>query len=200
MKRFLSSSAATTHDSSSTRLLRAVRVRLGLGTLAMSLIVGGVGAGATVTAQSDERSATAPALFVAIKGYRAFDSRVDYPQTKISDGPVAVSVFVDDDYRIAIPAEAVAVAYTLTATATEGSGYAYVDAYDEDAYSGRADPSKDISTVAWTEAGQRVANSGIVSTFEGDTDGAHFVLVGVDGTDAATHLIIDITGYLIPAT
>ena len=164
--------------------------RLGAGGIAvLTLLGGGVAVGAAVAAQSQEApTTTAPSRFVAIKGYRAFDSRVDYTTDKIDDG-LAVGVG-EGSSGVSIPREAVAVAYTVTVTATEGSGFAYVDSFD---FGGESD----ISTVAWTGPGQRVVNSGIVPTFEGDTS-AHMIQVGVGGTDAAAHIIIDITGYLIP--
>lgn len=162
--------------------------RLGAVVLAVSLLFGsGVAFSAQVAAQSEDSPQTAPSLFVAIKGYRALDTRIDGPG-KIDDGPITVGVFTGRG-KIMIPPEAVAVAYTITVTATDGSGFAYVDTYGD---------QSEISTVAWTGPGQRVVNSGIVQTFEGDTDGAHLVQVGVGGTDAAAHVIIDITGYLVP--
>lgn len=179
---------------SMSRSLKSVGV---VSVVAVLLLGSGIAVGAHAVAQSEASpTMTAPSLFVAIKGQRAFDSRVDFPARKLDDPDRPFVIPVNGNETI-VPPEAVAVAYTVTVAATEGTGFVWVDPYDGN------DGSK-ISTVAWTEPGQRVVNSGIVKTYDGIIDGgtreAPLIQVGIGGTEAAAHVIIDITGYLIPNT
>lgn len=172
------------------RRMRGLVRRASVALLAVML----VGAGMTVAqvaAQTDDDGATEPSSYVAIKGVRAFDSRVDFPVGKVDS---LVQLPVNGGGETIVPAEATAVAFTITATATEGSGFAFVDTYD-------GTDNYEISTVAWTGPGQREVNSGVVKTFDGSIDGgtagAQMIVIGVGGTNAAAHIIIDITGYLV---
>lgn len=168
--------------------------RIGAAGLALGLVLGaGVAVGTHVRAQTEQSDTmTPPSLYVAIKGERAFDSRVDFPNQKIDD---VFTVAVNRN-KLIVPNNAVAIAYTVTVTATEGSGYAFIDPYD-------GTDGSEISNVAWTEPGQRVVNSGVTKTFDGSIDGGtmdvQLIQIGVGGTDAAAHVIIDVTGYLLPA-
>lgn len=156
---------------------------------ATSLAVGGGFVGARVAAQADPVAPTTPSNYVSIDGYRAYDSRLDDGQ-KPTDGRRIVTL--QRGVEGSIPSGAVAVAYSITVTATEGAGWAAIDGF------GGVDGSA-ISTVAWTGPGQREVNSGIVPTFRGDVEGAHYVWLTIGGTDAAAHVIIDVVGYLLPA-
>jgi hypothetical protein len=58
----------------------------------------------------------------------------------------------------------------------------------------------DTSTIVWNESGERIANSGVAQlTSAFDEQGALGVYVN-GSTDAASHVIIDITGYFVPVT
>ena len=166
--------------------------RLRMAGFAMALLVGsGVAVGAHVAAQPDDsRTMTPPSLYVAIKGIRAFDSRVDFPKKKLDEAQGGFVVPVDR-YESIVPSDAVGVAYNVTVTQTEGSGFIWIDPYD-------GTDGSQISTVAWTGPGQRVVNSGVTKTYIAEVRGAPLMQVGIGGTDAAAHVIIDITGYLIP--
>ncbi len=178
--------------------------RFGLVGVVVAFVLGGtVAVGANVIAQADESDIrTPPSVIVAMKGQRAFDSRTRFPdrppeEHKLSNRDISTRTFTVPVGGF-VPPEAVGVVYSVTVTATEGSGYVSVDTYDE--FAEVPEDVAEISTAAWTESGQRVVNSGIVKTYETATRGAPLIRVGLGGApDAAAHVIIDITGYLLPA-
>ncbi|WP_420451621.1 hypothetical protein [Ilumatobacter sp.] len=165
--------------------------RVGLAALAsVTMAVAGGFVGARVAAQSAP-SASAPSHYVAIDGFRAYDSRTIDDRERI-DSQRIIGLQRYDGVEPRIPTEAVAVAYTVTATATEGSGYAALQGLEDER-------TEIISNLAWTGSGQREVNSGIVPTFRGDNPNDQLARLTVGGTGAAAHVVIDVVGYLLPA-
>ena len=181
--------------------------KLRLVTLAAAMAAG-VATTSTVTAQAQPKLAQAIVIstgpeshFVPVSSYRAYDSRTDTIQGKIfasqagdvgrNQRPVYAPYFEQDGAPL-IPLDAVAVTYNVQAIQTEGSGYMHVDGF------GSADGS--ASTLVWDRTGERVANSGVaLLTSAFDDPGALGVYVN-GSADAASHVIIDITGYYVTAT
>lgn len=129
--------------------------------------------------------------FTPIEPTRVYDSRVPNPlpgavgagdrrRLSVRAGRNLTNGAVID--RNLVPAEATAVAYNVTITGTTGSGFLTVA--PGDAAAAKA------SSINWTDAGQTIANAGIVKV---DGDGAVTVFVG--GPGGATEFIIDVTGY-----
>lgn len=131
-----------------------------------------------------------PSVFVPIAQYRAFDTRLEadgarkiYLQEQYNIDPTE-----DVDGNVRLPDDAIAVSYNVTVAATEKSGYVQI--------LGPITTVGATSTINWSEDGQRLANSGNV---ELDGAGQGFYLY-LDGAPfAAAHVIIDITGYYVPA-
>lgn len=198
---YLTVAETTSPDQSGSPKSRSFK-RIGAAGLAFGLVLGaGVAVGTHVAAQTEQSDTmTPPSLIVAMKGQRAFDSRTDLQgrdpgaeKFRNQEGPARSFDVPVGEF---IPPEAVGVVYSVTVTATEGSGYVSVDTY----VPSPDEAGSEISTAAWTEPGQRVVNSGIVKTFETNTRGVPLIRVSIGGApDAAAHVIIDITGYLIPA-
>jgi hypothetical protein len=139
-------------------------------------------------------------VFVPVESYRAYDSRSD------TEGKIRASQagdigrnqrpvwapYENQEAPALIPADAIAVTYNATAVQTEGSGFMQIDGFF------LADG--DTSTIVWNTAGQRIANSGVAQlTSAFDEQGALGVYVN-GSSDAASHVIIDITGYFVPVT
>lgn len=189
---------------------RSVRASLA----ALGLVAGGVGVGAAVAASSSSPTvvpaaveAGAESVFVPIEPYRALDTRQDGDPVDPDDDdpdkirvgdpsgenplPVPVHIAIDAD-GAQIPEEATAVAYNVTVAQTEGVGYLQIDTWP-------GDPGA-TSTVNWTSDGEIVANSGIVLLGVAfDDHGFVSAYVG-DEQGAAAHVIIDVTGYFVPAS
>lgn len=166
-----------------------------------------VGVGSYGYAQFDNPTASEPAEFVAIDTYRAIDTRLGQDVDDITKRPGKLSgedegtgffylldVGSDLDGNQMIPEKAVAVSYNVSAAGTENSGFASIG--------GIGTISETSSVLSWTGDGQRVVNSGNTATFDRFemTTGDELVVaeVGGDGVVAAD-LIIDVTGYYVPA-
>jgi len=138
------------------------------------------------------------AYFVPIPSYRALDTRVDGAPplgrtiTSTSHEPRAVFVqFEDDgDPDPKFPDEAVAVTYNVTVTETVGGGFLQVDGFEF--------ATGVTSTVNWTGDGVTIANSGVAQLTEADGDPAALGIQIGGGPTAATHVVLDITGYYMP--
>jgi hypothetical protein len=99
-----------------------------------------------------------------------------------------VSVDFNTQERV-LPDQAVAVSFNVTVTNTEGAGFLTI--YD----TGPPVVPPKTSTVNWWQAGQTIANSGIVAVGRKPEPGLYVgVLVGGNQW-AKTNYIIDITGY-----
>lgn len=128
--------------------------------------------------------------FTAITPYRAYDSRLDRKWSARE----AFSVNMLTDYQLnpRIPSNATAVAFNITLTET-ASGFGFVTVFNGDA---TAVP--ETSTINWVLPDFSIANGGIVALgapgpYLGD------IGVAVDGAPgAATHILVDITGYYTP--
>ncbi len=135
-----------------------------------------------------------PSLFVPIDAFRTMDTRYEPPVSKIpitSIGPVPRNPSYDHAGPISpVPDNATAITYNITVTETEGAGFVQVDRYST------ADGS--TSTINWTGDGQTHANSGVVQLEPADYGTVYGVYVG-GAPGAQAHIIIDITGYYIPA-
>lgn len=135
----------------------------------------------------------APSLFVPIDAFRSMDTRIEAPVSKIpitSIGPVPRNATFGFGPISPVPDNATAITYNVTITETEGAGYVQVDRYST------ADGS--TSTINWTGDGQTHANGGVVQLEPADYGTVFGVFVG-GAPNAQTHIIIDITGYYIPA-
>ena len=178
----------------------------------LGLVAGGLGAGVAF-AGGDTAPTVAPAAaqagpesaFVPIAPYRTLDTRVDGDpidaddneankvrlDDPVSENPLPVPVrFAVDQDGSQIPDNATAVTYNVTVTETEGAGFVQID-------TSPGEPGA-TSTVNWTDAGETIANSGVVLLGVAfDDDG--FITAYVGGSDdAAAHVVIDITGYFTP--
>lgn len=133
-----------------------------------------------------------PSAFVAVPGYRAYDSRVDPDESgKIYlQEQRFVDVAVDLAGEEQIPDDATAVTFNITVTETESAGFVQI--------SPPGNTLGETSTVNWTTDGQTVANGGHALMYEGPTFENNIVF-HVDGAGGAgAHVIIDITGYHVP--
>ncbi len=133
-----------------------------------------------------------PSAFVAVPGYRAYDSRIDPDETgKIylqEQRFVDVAGDLTGDEQI--PDEATAVTFNITVTETESAGFVQI--------SPPGNTFGETSTVNWTGDGQTVANGGHALMYEGPSFENNIVF-HVDGAGGAgAHVIIDITGYYVP--
>lgn len=123
---------------------------------------------------------SAPA-FVPVSPQRVYDSRI--AGAKLVDGEErAISVADAIDGGPVVPAGATAVAVTLTVTLTEGAG-GYVAAFPAGA------PWPGTSSVNWFGPDQNLATATIVA-LGGDRQ------LTLRGGVAATHVIVDVTGYV----
>ena len=181
--------------------------------VALGLFAGGTLAGPAISAASDEPSTAsgtlaeaAPAsLFVPIVAYRALDTRLgdklDVDGDPFTENSPIVRFFADlevgSDIFVRIPAEAVAVSYNITVAQTEGVGFLKVSPAN-------ANSGGETSNINWTADGQQAANSGNVllgTANDGEGNGSDSLDVTIGGESGAkTHVVIDITGYYIPAT
>jgi hypothetical protein len=140
------------------------------------------------------------AYFVPIASYRALDTREDgAPPLRVTLTPtsrVPIEVFVqfeeggDPDPKF--PDEAVAVTYNVAVTETVGGGFLQVDGFQF--------ATGSTSTVNWTGDGVTIANSGVAQLTEADGEPAALGLQIGGGPNAATHVVLDITGYYMPLT
>ncbi|NKB41135.1 MAG: hypothetical protein GKR86_08845 [Ilumatobacter sp.] len=146
--------------------------------------------------QTAELNAGAASVFVPIPSFRAYDTR-EFGGKFPRGNPV--SVFVGSEYNgetFGVPVDATAVTFNVTAVDTENRGY--IQVFNEEGTS-----PGDTSTVNWTQTGQNIANSGTVALtrdnpFNDDVVGFEVYVGGPE--NAKTHILIDITGYYIPAS
>ncbi len=137
-------------------------------------------------------------VFHPVTPYRAYDARLE--MAPIDDGPLAAGpgrlILVKDGRDIntgainqvdAIPATATAIAFTVTVASPTGSGFLFVGPGGATAIT--------ASTINWgPNTLGAIANSSIV-----ELDGARQIRVFAGGSPgAATHFIIDVTGYYAP--
>lgn len=176
-----------------TMMTKHLRTAVLAGTL--SVLGGAVGIGVSPLVSDNSSVAVAQvddgtrAVFVPISQYRTFDTRLE------TDG--AQKIQLQEQYNIAptqdvdgntrLPDEAIAVSYNITIAATERSGYVQV--------LGPGTTFGSTSTINWSDDAQRLANSGNV-----ELGGFQEFYLYLDGAPfAAAHVIIDITGYYVPA-
>ena len=140
-----------------------------------------------------------PSLFVPIEHFRAADSRTNGSKLVVGGDESETIRFIDlarrdgDEFGTrVIPAGTTAVSFNLTVAQTEGRGFVHMDSPVAE--------RGESSTLNWTADGQTVTNSGV--TIVGTTDAEAVLLAGVSiggGDGAAAHIIIDVTGYYVPA-
>ena len=173
------------------RVLVAAAAISGLGAVAVGLDVTG-DASSTAEAQAE---ATA-SIFVPIDSYRAVDTRMgpDPGRLEVSE---TLTVTADEDFEgnQVIPDEATAVTFNITAVNTRGTGFFQVTTARREL--------GNTSTVNWTSDGANVANSGVTAVFESQEINEpleNTFAVFIDGVPSASaHLVVDITGYYVPA-
>lgn len=151
------------------------------------------------TANQTTISTGAPANFVPISAFRAYDSRNDTVNGKI-DGAQAGDVGrnqrpiwalgVNETGEQLIPSDASAVTYAVSVIQTESSGFIEIDGFFN------ADGEQ--ATIVWNGPGARLSNSG-VALLTSAFDELGFLGAYVEGAPGAkAHVIIDITGYYVP--
>ncbi|MEL6891052.1 MAG: hypothetical protein AAFP84_05625 [Actinomycetota bacterium] len=167
----------------------------------LTVAVPALGGGTSTTTEVEAMDGAGPTLFVPLTSYRTMDTRIDttgkLEPTGVGGAPFAqfVQFAIDEDgvvvNELKFPDNAVAVSYNVTVTETEGAGFVQVDGF--------AVATGQTSTVNWTGPNQTDANSGVsILTQAFDDTGAVGVFVG--GTaDAKAHVVLDITGYYVPA-
>lgn len=174
--------------------------------LSASLLASGVIAGSAVGSVGSPagavsvRSAQA-ATFYTISSYRSLDTRVDLGDKMLRaedridnpDQPYALFVQFESggDGTIQFPNEAIAVSYNVTVTETEGAGFVQVDGF--------GNATGETSTVNWTGDGQTVANSGVASMTSAFDDCCALGIRIGGAPGARAHVVLDITGYYLPA-
>lgn len=151
------------------------------------------------TANQTTISTGAPANFVPIQAFRAYDSRNDTVNGKI-DGDQAGDVGrnqrpiwalgINETGEQLIPSNASAVTYAVSVVQTEAAGFIEIDGFFY------ADGKQ--ATIVWNGPGARLSNSG-VALLSSAFDELGFLGAYVEGAPGAkTHVIIDITGYYVP--
>lgn len=149
--------------------------------------------------QTAELNAGESSVFVPIPSFRTYDTREFGEKYESS---VAAYVTAGQEYNgraFGVPLDATAVTFNVTAVDTENRGY--IQIFNEEGTS----PGK-TSTVNWTQTGQNIANSGTVALTrrDFDLDGpvkmVDFVAYVGGPPNAKTHIVVDITGYYIPAS
>lgn len=150
------------------------------------------GDAASVGASPEAPLPPAASVFVPISPYRTYDSRTDPDESgKIFlQEQRFVEADIDIDGTQRIPAEATAVTFNITVTETASAGFVQVFTANQGLGS--------TSTVNWTGEGQTDSNAGHIQLFEGTLDNQFGFHVGGAG-GAGTHVVIDITGYYVPA-
>lgn len=147
--------------------------------------------GATVAGAAVASPASAAGFgYTPITPYRSYDSRNDVAG-KINDGEFfGVQVITDEGGTFVVPTTAQAVTFNLTITQTVGRGFLGVAPGDA------LPASFTVSTINWTTPNLDLANGGTTKLGVDPGTGVGSVEVYCGGTaDAATHVIIDITGY-----
>ncbi|MDG1267134.1 MAG: hypothetical protein P8O03_12490, partial [Ilumatobacter sp.] len=136
--------------------------------------------------------------FVPIPSFRITDTRDWAGKIPSSASLQGVAGYVIDGENFWVPLDATAVTFNVTAVDTENRGY--IQIYNEE-----GTEAGDTSTVNWTQTGQNIANSGTVALTrrDFDLDGpvkmVDFVAYVGGPPNAKTHIVVDITGYYIPA-
>jgi hypothetical protein len=153
------------------------------------LFLGG-GAAALGVLGASQVLAAAPAAaagygYTPIAPYRSFDSR--------SGGNLPTGYYIDIDLWTdqsgsgRIPSSAAAVSYNLTVTQTVAAGWMLVWPANLGV--------PDVSNINWWASNLSIANGGVVALgFSADT-GSGSASFGCGGGGAATHFIVDVTGY-----
>jgi hypothetical protein len=128
--------------------------------------------------------------FTPITPYRSIDTRPIPGLGKLPSGSFDDwDVWTDEFGTPRIPQSAAAVTFNLTATATQGVP-GFLTIYPA------GQPTPNVSTLNWVTVGADVANGGTVALGPSPATGAGSVSVLCGGVPAAaTHYIIDITGY-----
>ena len=173
-----------------------------IGSLLVSAVAASsvVGTSGSPAAATEFRSAQA-GTFYAIASYRSFDSRIGLSgkivppdeSTLAPDVPFPIHVQYesDGDGTRQFPDEAIAVTYNVTITQTESAGYVQIDGFFH--------AQGQTSTVNWSGPNETDANSGVARlTSAFDAPAALGIFVGGE-PGAKAHVIVDITGYYMPA-
>ena len=149
--------------------------------------------------QTAELNAGEASVFVPIPSFRLQDTRDWGEKSGSREGFNNLAGYVVGGETFGVPLDATAVTFNVTAVDTENRGY--IQIFNEEGTS-----PGDTSTVNWTQTGQNIANSGTVALTRGefDLDGpvkmVDFVAYVGGPPNAKTHIVVDITGYYIPAS
>ena len=149
--------------------------------------------------QTAELNAGEASVFVPIPSFRLQDTRDWGEKSGSREGFNNLAGYVVDGKTFGVPLDATAVTFNVTAVDTENRGY--IQIFNEEGTS-----PGDTSTVNWTQTGQNIANSGTVALTrrDFDLDGpvkmVDFVAYVGGPPNAKTHIVVDITGYYIPAS
>jgi hypothetical protein len=158
------------------------------------MLRGGLAAAGAVGLTAVGGALAAPAMAVGstfnpVEPYRTLDTRV-FGDPMPVDGGIDFEVWTDEGGTPRIPQSALAVTFNLTVTSTRGVGYLSV-------YPASVTQLAAVSHINWTVPNLDLANAGttpIGTSSEFGTPASVFVACG-GRSDAATHFIMDITGY-----
>lgn len=148
--------------------------------------IGAVGAGAVALAPQGA-SAAGPLTYNTITPFRSV-STPSFGLPKLRSGESDDwDLWTDVNGNAQLPSTIQAVTYNLTITKTEGAAFlAIIPA---------GTPFTGISTINWNTRNADIANGGTVGLGFSGVTGAGSCTIICGGVGAATHYLIDVTGY-----
>ncbi len=151
---------------------------------------GAAGAVGATLASATPAFAAGSTFFPISPPYRSLDTRVGTPLQQ--DDEVDIDLVTDVFGNPRIPSTALAVTYNLTVTQTFLNGF--LSMYPANvSFPG-------TSSINWWGSGFNLANGGTVTLGPSPFSGAGSVTILCAGANGCqTHLLIDITGYYLPA-
>jgi hypothetical protein len=152
------------------------------------LVAAGAAGASALAAASASPAFAAGKTYNPITPYRSYDSRFDPAGPILLHEVGDLNVTTDAGGNPEIPNTAAAVTFNLTITQTQAAGALIV--YP----AGTSFPG--VSNINWVVPNLDLANGGTVALGTSGIVGAGSVSIACDGTlGAATHFIVDITGY-----
>ena len=147
----------------------------------------GIGGAGALALAPHVASAAGPLSYNTVSPYRSVDT-IAFGLTKIRSGENDDwDVWTDMFGNAQLPSSAKAVTYNLTVTQTEGAAFLAMIPADA--------PFGGVASVNWTTRNADIGNGGTVGLGASGATGQGSVKVICGGIGAATHYILDITGY-----
>lgn len=164
---------------------------LALGAVTVGAQVGAEGSGVDGGVEIASSAQSAPAQFVPVTPYRAYDSRSSGKLTVGQSPSTSFDPWNDENGDTQIPSGATAVAYNIAAFGTEGVGF--ITLY------GCFDEQPNTAAVNWHTTGVTSNSAGIIApSVEARETVTSCLLASIGGAEpASTHFTVDITGYFI---